>query len=314
MTDFNDYGPRVVPEQDLDGQVEPAYTRPAMNVEEHYLRVMNANNVQFVAYGDEVCPETQRPHKQVFLYMKHQCSWSNKNLGKIGSWWGPTHCHVQPMYGSFGQNEAYCSKEGSYHKLGDEPKQGARGSIEENKELLLSGQITADALCLLDPVHFHMYGRTYDRMEDIAHRRKYRTEMTQGTWYHGPTGAGKSHRAFDNYHPDTHYVKECGEGDSKWWDGYKGQEVVILDDFRGGMPYGELLSLCDKCPKKVSRRCREPVPFLAKRIIVTSSKPPEALYSNCDGNAHAQLYRRFEVFHLRGTEPEPWQAPDPHDW
>jgi len=51
---------------------------------------------------------------------------------------------------------------------------------------------------------------------------------TTGIWYYGPSGAGKSRQARADY-PDA-YQKAA----NKWWDGYTGQDAVIIDDFDPG--------------------------------------------------------------------------------
>ena len=97
----------------------------------------------------------------------------------------------------------------------------------------------------------------------------------------------------ERYHPDTHYVWKDDKG---WQDGYSGQETVIVNDFRGSIPYGELLNLVDKWPHFVPRRGREPAPFLAKKFIVTSSLTPEQVYHNlAASDSLDQLSRRFKV-------------------
>ena len=46
-------------------------------------------------------------------------------------------------------------------------------------------------------------------------------------WYWGEAGTGKSKAAF-NFLPG---VKAYPKMANKWWDGYKGSKVVVLDDF-----------------------------------------------------------------------------------
>jgi len=126
--------------------------------------------------------------------------------------------------------------------------------------------------------------------------------MTEGFWYYGPTGVGKSHTVYDGFTPKTHYV---WKNDNGWQDGYAGQETVIINDFRGeGLPYNELLQLVDKWPYTLRRRGREPVPFLAKRVLITSSLHPRDVYNRraIEDNL-LQLTRRFTITEI---------LPDPH--
>lgn len=186
-----------------------------------------------------------------------------------------------------------------------EPEQGARKDLRELCEGILSGDKSVDEICVSDPWMFHLYGRTLNKAEDLMMRKLFRTKMTQGIWLHGETGGGKSHAAFKDFHPDTHYV---WPNDGKWWDSYKQQEVVIINDFRGEIPYNTLLQLLDKWPMNVARRNREPMPFLSKKIIITSSLPPHAVYNRRQEEDNiAQLLRRIEVIELqkcdRSTPP-----------
>ena len=157
--------------------------------------------------------------------------------------------------GSAAENKTYCK--GPYEhdektkpvnpgfvEFGDLPSQGARNDLDAMKASIVSGK-SVDDITMEDPVMYHQYGRTLQKIEDIVLRKKYRTEMTTCVWYVGPTGVGKSHKAFEGFNPETHYV---WKDDNGWQDGYVGQEIVIINDFRGGIRYNEMLQLIDKWP------------------------------------------------------------------
>jgi len=263
-----------------------------------YPGLIAKGKVRYIAYGAEVCPDTGNPHHQAFMYLHKDTTYGKGSLCKLGKMFGTIHCHVQPMFGKIGDNEVYCAKEngGKLIKYGDEPKQGARGDVDEAKELIMKGDMTADDIAVENPGFFHQYGRTLDRLEAIALRQRYRNWMTKCYWYWGPSAAGKSHKVFEGYDPETHYVKNLNED---WWDGYKGQPVVILNEFRGQIPFTEMLDLVDKWPKTVKWRCREPVPFLAKEIRIASIKKPEDVYVNQSGEPWGQWTRRVDVVELQ---------------
>ncbi len=274
------------------------------NMDEEILKnLILKGELRFIAYGKEVCPTTGNDHFQTYFMFHNQRSRSKKSLKKYGDMFGPKHCHVEPMFGSLRNNADYCSKESMLTKLGDEPKQGTRADLKDVVARIQSGEQTVEDLCLEDPAYYHQYGRTLSKAEDIINRKKCRQWMTKGIWYCGPTGVGKSHKAFEGYTPETHYVKPVLD---EWWDGYTGQETVILNDFRGQIPFAEILNLVDKWPHYVKRRCREPTPFLAKTLIVTSSMHPANVYNNVtqDGDSLDQLRRRFEIIKLATKCPE----------
>lgn len=266
------------------------------NLDTDYQKLIDSKQVEYVAYGLETCPTTGKQHHQAFCYFRNQKSTGKRALCNIGQMFGETHCNVEPMKGSFAQNEAYCSKEGQLQEFGAKPSQGARGDLRDNVDKVLSGELTPDQICEQDPAHFHQYGRTLERAQTIHLRKKFRCKMTEGIWIWGPSGSGKSHEAFKDFDPDTHYVKNLNE---EWWDGYQGQPIVILNEFRGQIRFSELLDLVDKWPKQVKWRCRESVPFLATKVIITSVKCPKDVFAGLsDEEPWEQFDRRFKIKRL----------------
>ena len=103
---------------------------------------------------------------------------------------------------------------------------------------------------------------------------------------------GKSAAAFKDYHPDTHYRWKLN--DKGWQDGYKGQEIIIINEFRGQIQYSELLDMIDCYPFDVCRRNFGPIPFMAKHIIITSSMQPNEIYKLLAENESLdQIYRKL---------------------
>lgn len=257
---------------------------------------LRAPKVRYVAAtkGEELCPTTGRPHRHGWIYFCEQICSVKRVSRVLGG------MHVFPLAGSLDSNDRYASKDtaGELNEWGERPRQGDRADLKDVVARIQRGETTADEVCMDDPGYFHMYGRTLQKAEDIALRSRFRTAMTQGIWYWGATGVGKSHAAFADFDPAETYVKPL---EDIWWDGYTGQKTVILNDFRGQIRYSELLCLVDKWPHAVKRRGREPAPFLAERVVVTSSLPPEGVYDGVldrDDNIE-QLLRRFKVVHMK---------------
>lgn len=264
-----------------------------------YAALIDPDTLRYIAYGAEVCPTTGKDHHQGWLYFKNQRGWGARALKGIAKLLGG-NCHIEPMVGSFKDSDAYCSKESELITFGEKPVQGDRSDIKDLISSMQAGDTTADEICLANPEMYHQYGRTLSKAEDVMLRKKFRTWMTEADWYWGDTGVGKSHIAFKDFDPATHYTKPLND---KWWDGYTGQETVILNEFRGSITYSELLSMIDKWVHYVPRRNREPIPFLAKKVIITSSKSPyECFRHMCADDNIDQLLRRCKVYRVLGHD------------
>lgn len=285
------------------GRKSRLYCFTNFNLDFDYQSVIDKSTAEYIIIGKETCPNTGNLHHQGFIYFSGQRTatknkdgkWFSRNVGKLLG-----NCHCEMCEGNLDQNCDYCTKDDKVSEFGQKPDQGHRTDLDAIKSSILNGR-KVDDICEDNPTLFHQYGRTLNKLEDIALRKKYRSTMTKGIWYWGDTGTGKSHKAFNeafkNY-PDNWYN---WPKDGQWWDAYQGQKLVIINEFRGTchIRYDELLDLIDKWPKNVSRRNREPVPFLADKVIITSSMAPEECYNDLpEGDCCEQLLRRFEVIEL----------------
>lgn len=257
-----------------------------------------AETMKYLCYEHEICPKTLkeqgivRKHWQSYVYLYHGKTWS-----AFQKYIAPHNFKI--CDGTPEQNRTYCSKDnnGTFREFGTLPEQGKRTDLQDTINQIFARTISVDDILRTNAMHYHQYGRTLMKAEDLALRETTKTVMTQGYWYYGPTGAGKSYIAFEGFNIKTHYVVPDDNG---WWDGYTQQPTVILNEFRGEMPYRKLLDLVDEYHVTVNRRNREPIPFTSEKLIITSSLPPSEVFYNLSArDSLEQLYRRFKIFEVR---------------
>lgn len=146
----------------------------------------------------------------------------------------------------------------------------------------------------LDDVPADVYIRSYNSLKRIAvdHMQPLGIER-QVCVYWGRTGAGKSRRAWEEAGLGA-YPKDPR---SKFWDGYRGQEHVVIDEFRGGIDIAHLLRWFDRYPVIVEVKGSSVV-LSAKKIWITSNLSPDDWYPDCDQETKAALRRRLQVTHF----------------
>lgn len=111
--------------------------------------------------------------------------------------------------------------------------------------------------------------------------------------YWGKTGAGKSKRAWEEATFDA-FPKDPN---TKFWDGYSGQENVVIDEFRGTISISHMLRWLDRYPVIVEVKGSSCV-FKAKKIWITSNLSPDDWYPELDAETKSALRRRFtQIIH-----------------
>jgi len=248
-------------------------------------------------------------HLQIYLYVENPrygnvlrqaitpqriCPDTGKELSNGGHWIAAA--------GTPAQNQTYCSKEGDSVEYGELPKQGKRNDLETLGKRICTEGATMDTLVTggeYDVLATYLrYERAASRL--VQHVAPARDPATPPTvhWIYGSTGTGKSKWAWENY-PNAYRVPTCGGG---WWDGYYGQDTVVLDDYRpNAFSFSQLLKIIDRYPMRVQNKGGF-VQLAATTFIFTTTCKPEDCYAKSAEDV-AQLMRRITKVERFGPEP-----------
>jgi len=157
-----------------------------------------------------------------------------------------------------------------------------------------------DALTLakrgeFDEIDAHIQIQYFTSLRKI-HQETMLTKTTmdgdlENLWYFGPPGTGKSRKARDMF-PNA-YFKACNH----WWDGYAGEETVIIDEWElsSGKFIGHHLKIwADRYPFKMEIKGSSLPLQRPKRIIVTTNYSIEDCFG-ADPTLRDAVRRRFRV-------------------
>jgi len=239
--------------------------------------------------------ESGTPHLQGFVSFKNARSLNA--LKKINA-----QAHWEIARGTAQQNRDYCSKDGDFQELGVIPMdQKAKGESEKERwahivQLCESGDW--DTLKSEYPME---YATKLKNFEHVNKKRKRDISTLEGDmphqWFVGETGCGKSRRARDE-NPGA-YIKDPN---SIWWDGYNGEEVVIIDDFdkyqvKQG---GDMKRWLDRYPFQAQFKGGQEF-IRPKKVIVTSQYTPSEIWE--DTKTVDAIMRRVTMLTLSPFPP-----------
>jgi len=126
-----------------------------------------------------------------------------------------------------------------------------------------------------------------------------RTFKTKTILIYGLPGVGKSRYILEQF-PNAFWKSP----DSAWFDGYGGEDDVVLDDFYGWLQLGTFLRLTDRYPLLCQTKGGH-INFQAKRIIISSNSLPTDWYKKAieaNGWIGRALCRRFDALICANTQ------------
>lgn len=125
-------------------------------------------------------------------------------------------------------------------------------------------------------------------MLKILKTEAYEHDTVRGEWHYGVSGAGKSH-AVRRAYPDA-YIKE----QNKWFDGYQGEETILIEDLDGDHLHHYLKIWADKYACKGEAKGYQ-VKLQHKRIVITSNFSIEDIFKDKPAVTIEAIKRRFKV-------------------
>lgn len=222
-------------------------------------------------------------HWQLIAYFNRSV-----RLGAVRRIFGAVHCELSRSAAA----DAYVWKEdtrieGTQFDLGVKPiRRNNLADWDNVRQLARENR--------LDEVESSIYIRYYCALKRIAQDNLAPTACERDvTVFWGPTGLGKSRRAWYEAGLDA-YPKDPR---SKFWDGYRGQNHVVIDEFRGGIDISHVLRWFDRYPVIVEVKGTSTC-LKSKHVWITSNLHPKDWYPNLDPDTLRALLRRLTVVHF----------------
>lgn len=263
----------------------------------------------YVCYGEEVAPTTGQKHLQAYIRFR-DCKTKSAAIKILKGF------HVTLCVGDPEENIRYCAKTREndrvpnevFVEFGTKPAVLGEDGGQRTKEMWLEYKDAAKE-GRIDDIDGEIFIKHYSSLKRIE--RDYMSlpadlEDTCGIWYYGDTGTGKSHAARAEF-PGA-FLKRP----NKWWDGYQGQDSVIVDDIDKSHKYlgFDLKIWADKYayPGEVKGTT---IQLRPKNIIVTSNYHPREIFHD-DPQILDPICRRFRVTRFADLSAPHRPQPD-HD-
>lgn len=244
-----------------------------------FLEAFSTTNCKYLVYGNEVS-STGTPHLQGFFTLPKQLS--IVALKRHGM-----QCHLEATKGTSLQASEYCKKDGDFVEFGTPPRPGKRTDIQAACDAIKDGT----PISTIAEEHSDVYVKYGRGLRDLALviQKPYDHDTVRGLWIYGPPGTGKSHCA-RSIGPNA-YLKS----QSKWFDGYNNQRIIILDDMDTNVLGHHLKIWSDKyaCTGETKGGT---IHLQHHLFIVTSNYAPSHLWIE-DPPMLSAIERRFKIVH-----------------
>lgn len=232
--------------------------------------------VTYWCMSDEIGLECETPHTHIFMY-----SPNGVRFGTIKKRF-PT-AHIDYCKGTAQENKDYVYKIGKWSDTSKEDtriddtqfeygecpveRQGARNDLDDLYAMIKEGLSDYE---IIEQSTQYLY--CLDKIESV--RQTINSEKFRDTWRDiectyiwGETGTGKTRNVMEKYgYRNVYRVTDYKNP----FDGYKGQDVIVFEEFRSSLYIQEMLKLIDGYPLELPCRYNNKVACYTKVFIISN--------------------------------------------
>lgn len=266
---------------------------------------------RYWVFGREVAPDTGTKHLQGCVAFENP-QWFNRVKRML-----PHGAHIEWCRGSCEQNITYCKKDGDWEEYGDPPmtqkRKGEMGAETQQAKWRKIGDMAKEGKMeeLLEefPRETIVSYRTLKliRNDMLSRKAKPLSGPLENIYYWGESGCGKTARA-DREWPDAFSMTIPKQGVQAWWDGYDGQETVIINDVSVfNKSFTDELKTWTEHRVITGQVKGSMIRLRPKRFVITSQYTIDEIWD--DEKTRAALHRRFKEIEVREEEEAklwPW--------
>lgn len=238
-------------------------------------------------------------HWQLIICVKTQ-----QTLSRVKELIGSSSAHLEVTRSEAARDYAFKEEtriEGTQFSLGQYPfRRNAKVDWNEVLESAKKGRF--------DDIDAGVRIRNYASLKRIFQDSQVPATIRRHVEIHvlfGDAGTGKTHTCWEKVEAmglsvGDVYIKQ---GSTKWWCGYRGQKVVIMDDFMGKLDLGDLKTWTDIWPAAAEEKGGR-VTLVFDTMYITSNRHPRLWYPDEPQPEQQALMRRITTLteYIRESE------------
>lgn len=265
------------------------------------LKEWMVENCKYGCFQKEVAPTTGTHHLQGYLNLKRKQRMTTIQKKLVASGVALTLINAN---GTAENNRAYCSKPGGldFFETGNIKVvgQGTRTDLSIVAEKIKAKRPISE-VAGEHPETFIKYHRGIKELSFILEVVPAERDI-EVTLLYGDSNTGKSYKArmYAKLYGDYYTLGHPNNG-ALWWDGYKGEASIVIDEYKGWITPTNLNAILDGY--KLLLPIKGATTYARyEHVFITSNYPPEEWYSDkVVWHKEALLRRLTNIYYFKGT-------------